>query len=409
MRMQLKNIYFAVLLAFPGICPAVFAQDSSKVKLEDIEVNFLYSYYQQDGNHSPVTGGRGTEKLDNNAPSLNINIPIDSSRSINIDGGVDFYSSASSDNINNPYLNPNHVSGASGFDERSYAYVTYKKKKGKIEKGITGGASFEWDVFSYSAGVSWSINSKDKNRSFGFKSKYFFDDWKLIYPMEHRIGGVEYLPTDKRHSVNTSFIYSTHLGKRLTALIAWDFVYQNGILSTPFHRVYFQGVDQLDATQRSVIERLPGQRMKYPLGVRLNYHVTNFMILKGFYRYYADSWGLTGHTFELTVPLKVSQSLRLYPFYRFNQQNQAMYFAPYQVHSGNESYYTSDFDLSTFTSHKYGMGMSYAPLFGLAEFKYFKGRKAQLKSIGLRYANYRRSDGLRAGVVTFGAQFMLKR
>ena len=107
MRMQLKHLLIVGLLAFQGICPAVFAQDTSKVKLEDIEVNFLYSYYKQDGNHSPVTGGRGTEKLDNNAPSLNINIPIDSSRSINIDGGVDFYSSASSDNINNPYLNPN--------------------------------------------------------------------------------------------------------------------------------------------------------------------------------------------------------------------------------------------------------------------------------------------------------------
>ena len=32
--------------------------------LEEKEVNILFDYYQQDGNHAPVTGGLGTEKLD---------------------------------------------------------------------------------------------------------------------------------------------------------------------------------------------------------------------------------------------------------------------------------------------------------------------------------------------------------
>ena len=114
-----------ILCAFAlSISMGVLAQsspsDSSKVKLDDIEVSFLSSYYQQDGNNSAVTGGSGTEYLTNIAPSLNVMIPLDSTRKVIIDAGVDFYSSASSDNIDNPDQVADYVSGASGKDERSY-------------------------------------------------------------------------------------------------------------------------------------------------------------------------------------------------------------------------------------------------------------------------------------------------
>ena len=178
--------------------------DSTKIKLEDIEVNFLMSYYEQDGNHSPVTGGIGTEVLTNIAPSINVKIPIDSSRTLVLDGGVDFYSSASSDNINNPFLDPQHVSGASSEDERSYVTASYKKKVKNLEYGLYAGLSFEWDVFSYSAGGSVALNSVDKNKSIELTSKFYYDDWKLIYPIEFRIGTQEILDTDKRQTLNNS-------------------------------------------------------------------------------------------------------------------------------------------------------------------------------------------------------------
>ena len=148
MRMQLKRLILIVLLATPFLTRAQKdnakkePKDSSKIKLKDIEVNFIASYYEQDGNHSPVTGGIGTEYLTNMAPTLSIKVPLDSFRTLNVDGGVDFYSSASSDNISNPYLDPDQVSGASAEDERSYVNIDYSKKKGQFEKGISGGVSF---------------------------------------------------------------------------------------------------------------------------------------------------------------------------------------------------------------------------------------------------------------------------
>ena len=398
--MKIKLIIFIVCF---GSYLSVNAQDTTKIKLDDIEVNFLSSYYQQDGNNSPVTGGKGTEFLTNIAPSININIPLDTVRTLNIDGGVDFYSSASSDNINNPYIDPSHVSGASAKDERSYLTVGYKKKNKNLEFGTSGGFSFEWDVFSYSLGGSFSISSKDKNKSFSAKAKYFYDDWKLIYPVELRLGTKEYLPTDKRHSVNTSFLFSSHINKKTTASAEVNFVVQNGLLSTPFHRVYFKN------SNVAVVEMLPSTRIKYPVGIRINSHVTDFMILKTFYRFYADSWGVTGNTFEITAPLKISESFRLYPFYRFHIQKQANYFADYGQHLSTQNFYTSDFDLGSFTSHKYGLGFTYSPLFGLGRFKYSKDKVALFKFVSLRYSHYQRSNGLKADVVTVGLQLNIKK
>ncbi len=405
--MQLNGLSIISTLIVLLLSQSFLAQSDSinsvKVDLEDIEVSFLSSYYQQDGNNSPVTGGQGTEYLTNIAPSLNVLIPLDSTQKLIVNGGVDFYSSASSDNIDNPDLVPDYVSGASGNDERSYISGLYKKKvKKNVELGYLVGGSFEWDVFSYYGGLSMGLSSKDNNRGLDVKANFYYDDWKLIYPAELRNGNVQYLDQDKRYSLNTSLVFSANLSKRLAGSIATDLIFQSGLLSTPFHRVYFEGAE------RAVVEKLPSSRTKYPIGVRLNYHVTDFLILRTFYRYYFDSWGLTANTFEVTLPVKVSPSFRVYPFYRLLIQNEIDYFSPYGTHSSTSEFYTSDYDLSTFDANKYGMGFTYTPLFGLARFKYRKGRLATFKSISLRYAHYDRSDGLTADVVTLGLSFKLK-
>ena len=402
--MQLSLKRFALGFVCLIFISTAFSQDSNKVKKENIEVNFLSSYYWQSGIHSPVTGGRGTEKLSNIAPTININIPLDSSKTLNLDVGVDFYSSASSDNINNPYLDPSHVSGASAKDSRSYVTASYKIKKKNQEIGLSAGTSIEWDVFSYSGGLSYAIDAKDKNKGLSIDAKYYFDDWKLIYPVELRNGTKEYLNTDKRQSVNTSLNGYLNLSKKIATSLTFDFVLQNGLLSTPFHRVYFS--DQ----ELPKIEQLPNQRIKYPVGLKLNYHINEFLISKIFYRYYSDSWGLTGNTFEIELPIKLSQTLRIYPFYRLHIQEGAKYFADYKVHISTQALYTSDYDLSTFTSNKIGGGVAYSPLFGLFRFKYGKQKHqlAVVNQISLRYAYYSRSDGLSANVFTFGLKAKFK-
>jgi hypothetical protein len=66
-------------------------------------------------------------------------------------------------------------------------------------------------------------------------------------------------------------------------------VYQQGFLSTPFHRVYFAN----EPANQSNAEVLPANRFKLPVGVRANYFLGYIAIIKSYYRYYWDDWGLT--------------------------------------------------------------------------------------------------------------------
>lgn len=419
MRMQLKKQILAWVLV--SITQLSFGQGNpakTKVNLEDIEVSFLTSYYQQDGENSPVTGGVGTEFLTNFAPAILVNVPIDSVHSISLYGGVDFYTSASSDNIDNPYL-ADHVSSASASDVRGYATLTYKnknKKKG-ITKGLIAGFSAEYDVKSASIGGLYTLNSKDNNRELGIKAIYYFDDWQLIFPTELRGQASTNLETDKRHSLNLSLSGSSVLNKRFTAAITTDFVYQAGLLSTPFHRVYFAG-QSLDPLSPSLanLEKLPSSRVKIPIGLRLNIFPSDHFIVRSYYRYYWDNWNVQGHTAKIEIPIKIGESLRFSPTYRYHRQSAADYFAPIFENVSDAEFYTSDFDLSGFSSQQIGAGLDISPLFGIARYRspLNRNKVGMLKSIELRYAYYMRNpldggdDGkLNAGIFSFALNFTI--
>ena len=83
----MKNIIKFVLFFFTI---ATFAQnDSTKVYkkrvLESPEVDFLMSYYEQNGDNASVTGGIGTEELTDLSPTIVVSIPLnDEARSVTI-------------------------------------------------------------------------------------------------------------------------------------------------------------------------------------------------------------------------------------------------------------------------------------------------------------------------------------
>jgi len=60
------------------------------------------------------------------------------------------------------------------------------------------------------------------------------------------------------------------------------------------------------------------------------------------------------------------------PFVRFHTQSASDYFAGFEEHLSSEEFYTSDFDLSQLKSFKYGLGLSYAPIYGVGRAKLFK-------------------------------------
>lgn len=404
----MKKIVISVALLLAGFSQHSFAQTSKdteessyekrKLKLE--EVNFISSYYHQDGNTSAVTGGIGSEALSDIGTSLDLRFTKydwkNRQHTFNLDLNIDHYTSASSDKID-----PLTVSSASKSDTHFYPSLSWNVNDSKtgITKGISLSYSTEYDYKSYGINLNFTKLSKDKNREFTVKGGAFFDTWSVILPLENRPSGygtgaegdrdpIAYKP---RNSYNVAFSLSQVINKRMQVLAIVEPSYQEGLLSTPFHRVYFT-----DGTEN--VERLPGKRFKLPIGMRLSYFLGDRTIIRAFYRYYLDNWGMTANTINLEGTIKLNPYLSLSPFYRFNQQTAVKYFNPYGVNKSTSNYYSSDYDISAFNTNFVGTGFRIMPpngVFGIKEFN----------SLELRYGHYTRTTGMVANIVTMAMKF----
>jgi hypothetical protein len=206
---------------------------------------------------------------------------------------------------------------------------------------------------------------------------------KLIYPVELR--SIEWFDHYRRSSYNLDLGFYRVINRRMAIGVYPGLAYQSGLLSTPFHRVYFT-----DKSKR--VENLPGDRFKVPIGVQLNTFLGGRWILRTYYRFYWDNFGIFSNTINLEAAYKVSSKFTVTPFIRIYGQTSGDDFEKYGEHDAAEEFYTSDYDLSKFESFKPGLSIRLAPHSG-------RGRTT-FNAIELRYAFYRRSDGMEAHTAT---------
>ena len=149
---------------------------------ETTQVDFLANYYSQDGDFGAPQGGLGTEELTNIAGLVVVTVPLDSNSAIGVAAGVDYYSSASTDQIDR------QLSTASAQDVRSYGTVTYTERR--LAEGrtysATVGTSQEYDYSSFSGGVAFTQEWDRGAQELSFQAQAFVDRWLLIYPLEFR-------------------------------------------------------------------------------------------------------------------------------------------------------------------------------------------------------------------------------
>ncbi len=398
MRLQLIILTLLTLSFFD-----VAGQKAKKDDLPPAEIDFLFSYYQQDGDSSAVTGGQGTEELDDVASIIIVNIPFDYHKELKLELGVSYYTSASSDQIN-----PNTISSASShnliFHGRGTKTIYDTTNNSSRSVGLH--ATHQFNFISVGAGTSFSKSTRDNNRTYTFSGNFTLDKWapyyKLskLYPYEIRYSS-DPLPTDTRYSLDGTLTINQVINKKLQGMISVGLIYQWGLLSTPFHRVYFQEQENAD------LERLPDQRLRIPLAIRLNYYLSDLILLRSFYRFYTDNFGVHAHTIQLETPVKFTNFFSIYPYYRFYTQSASTYFAGYKTHSITDQYYTSDYDLSQFDAHMIGGGLRYSPPLGINHEKFSSNKtKTLFKSIEFRYGQYWRTNGLKAHIFSLNLSFL---
>jgi hypothetical protein len=257
---------------------------------------------------------------------------------------------------------------------------------------------------SASAGLSKS--NRQQTRSFSAQFSYYNDDlrWgrlnakyrrpvKLIYPAELRYK--EWYDVYKRYSYNAKFGFTQIVNKRNTIGIFPEFGYQKGLLSTPFHRIYF-------TDGKEAVENLPSERFKMALALQWNSFIGGRLVLKNSMNGYHDDFGINAFSFENETSIKISPIFIIMPGIRFYWQDGSNYFAPYKEHLPDSKYYTSDYDLSDFQTYSFGMGFKYVPQKYLA-------RKYLWNAVIFRYNYIYRTDHMQAHVLSLVIQTTLEK
>lgn len=356
--------------------PLALAQEN-----QGIQVDFLAGYYDQDGDNSPVTGGRGSEELQSISPVFLVKYTTKSGWNLSGMLGADNITSASTDNMD---LDANGVnlSGASRNDTRVFTNLAAGRSFGSQTWGGSIGFSKEYDYTSMSAGLNWSLDFNGKNDTIGVAATHYQDDIEL-YNIHGIVDG-----TDSRETTDLSLSWTHVFSPKMVGMLEYSVSDASGWLSSPFQEVIFQ-----DGTV--VQERLPDARTRNALRFSLNHAFSEGFVLRTYLRHYDDDWNITADSIELEPYFKLAGDRWIYPIFRFHSQDGSEYFGLPETFTADAPYYTADGDLSTFNSIKFGVGYEVS------------GRKGRIKRYQVRATYYDRDDGLTSFNVSFGLGFNL--
>jgi hypothetical protein len=420
-----------ILTAFSQHVPADTAGFKSR-NLKIDEVNILSSYYTQTADKSAVSGGDPGPRGIGNVTDISNGLEI---KMVGWD----------------PKGRKNSLTGGIGMDNHTAASQAYVDSSGKgTRTGTRIYPTLDWTIENQQRGTSFGIgayysaehnyyHSIGLNTSFSAKTKHngefsakvngYFDRIVMITPSElipvdsanvsagSTTDSVVYIttasgrtealsastgqvlskgsrvsiPSSSRNSYSASFSFTQIINQRMQGAILVDFAYQTGYLGLPFHRVYFAD------SSKAVVEKLPSQRVKLPIGLRLNYFLGDKVILRGYYRFYIDNWGVRSHTASLEVPVKITPFFSISPFYRYYIQSASNYFAPFKVHSPADEYYTSNYALSAFSGQYFGASIRLAPPGGIGG-KHFSAME-------IRYGHYAETTNLQSNLIALNLTF----
>lgn len=316
-----------VLLAFVSVGFSQGEDKKSTYKkrvLESTEIDFLTSYYSQDGDNAAVTGGIGTEKLTDFTPTITIAIPLNDDDVLTIDAGISAYTSASSSNLD-PFDSSGASSGGGDDDDDDDSFpteasgspwvassgasksdswfnvnVSYSHNADDRNQiwGVNASFASEYDYLSIGFGGSFTRLFNEKNTELSIKGNVFLDKWSPAYPTEldsyleanqnlnsgffsnidilDQSGDITdknsanrwsafsstLVDNNKRNTYSLSLSFSQILSKNAQISLFVDLVKQEGWLANPMQRVYFGDIDNYYIGNASSIDNYTSKRNK---------------------------------------------------------------------------------------------------------------------------------------------------
>ena len=220
---KMKKLILILIFFIPVV---LFSQDDEKEfkkrVLENVEVELLSSFYTQDGDNASITGGIGSENLQDVAGNISIAIPLNDDDIFTLNGTISAYTSASSSNLNPFYKQGSSNNDDDDDDDDDKAAARSGASSGQGNSGQTIGTpwsassgaskqdvwasgtigyshssdsrnttfdthlsfSNEFDYTSFGAGAGLSKQFNQKNTEIGLKANIYVDFWRPQYPTE---------------------------------------------------------------------------------------------------------------------------------------------------------------------------------------------------------------------------------
>jgi hypothetical protein len=257
------------------------------------------------------------------------------------------------------------VSGAS-IDVLSQASQIKDERKQK-----SGTAEYVHDKTTYSLSFINSVERdyKSNTTSFSLKQDMFGDLTTLTLGYSHTddtVGendGTAFVPVIVWLGHAQSISYDVGLSQIVTknwiAGLNVNVITDNGYLANPYRS--YRYLDSSNAKGYSLASQIyPDTRTSTAVQAEAKYYLPYRAAITGSYRYFTDTWGLVGNTYELDYTHPISNIWILEGRVRFYKQNSADFYSDLYNYAGEYNFMARDQDLAAGENTTLGIKATYA-------------------------------------------------
>ena len=155
--------------------------------------------------------------------------------------------------------------------------------------------------------------------------------------------------------------YSFGVSQILTRNMLLDFNYEiltdQGYLQNPYRQIRYASSGGVGFTLAPQV--YPGTRTSNAASVLVKYYLPWRAAVTGSYRFFRDTWGITGHTFEADYTLPAWKSWIFDGSVRYYTQTHADFYSDLFPYANYQNFMARDRELATFDSWTLGVGASY--------------------------------------------------
>ncbi|HIF94848.1 MAG TPA: DUF3570 domain-containing protein [Myxococcales bacterium] len=243
------------------------------------------------------------------------------------------------------------MSGATVTEKRYDGSVSGNYYFDSARAGAHVGVSKEKDYLAVFAGINGEYHLNEKNTTVTGGFAFSIDE---IKPTE---GGTDgRIVKDDKQSINLNAGVSQILNRETVAQLSLTYKHSRGFLSDPYKKAF---VLQLGGI--TISDSRPDERNQVSVLAQLRRHFESTSAsVHANYRFHADDWDITSHTFELRwVQNLYDDLIQLTPHFRYYSQSQADFYEPFYITERSDGLASSDYRLAPYGSFVFGASLGF--------------------------------------------------